>query len=49
MVKINGHEKHFLAKLEGIRTQQLGWLRKFNTGVATFVTVGQVGFVHLAA
>ena len=43
MVKINGYEKHFLAKLEGIRTEQLLWLRKFNTGVAAFVIVGQVG------
>jgi ABC-type multidrug transport system fused ATPase/permease subunit/acyl-CoA synthetase (AMP-forming)/AMP-acid ligase II len=42
VVKINGREKHFLAKLEGIRTEQLHWLRKFNTGVATFVIVGQV-------
>lgn len=41
MVKINGLEKHFLAKLEGIRTEQLRWLRKFNMGVATFVIVGQ--------
>ncbi|KAF8440807.1 P-loop containing nucleoside triphosphate hydrolase protein [Boletus edulis BED1] len=42
VVKINGHEKHFLTKLEGIRTEQLRWLRKFNMGVATFVIVGQV-------
>ncbi|KAI9462255.1 P-loop containing nucleoside triphosphate hydrolase protein [Boletus coccyginus] len=42
VVKINGREKHFLAKLEGIRTEQLHWLRKFNMGVATFVIVGQV-------
>lgn len=43
MVKINGCEKHFLAKLEGIRTEQLYWLRRFNTGVVTFVIVGQAG------
>ena len=46
MVKINGREKHFLAKLEGIRAEQLHWLRKFNTGVATFVIVGQVRPTH---
>ena len=46
MVKLNGREKHFLAKLEGIRTEQLHWLRKFNTGVATFVIVGQVRLTH---
>ncbi|KAF9233986.1 P-loop containing nucleoside triphosphate hydrolase protein [Melanogaster broomeanus] len=42
VVKINGWEDHFVAKLEGIRTQQLRWLRQFNTGVAAFVIVGQI-------
>ncbi|KAF9229004.1 P-loop containing nucleoside triphosphate hydrolase protein [Gyrodon lividus] len=42
VVKINGWEDHFLAKLEGIRTEQLRWLRQFNTGVAAFVIVGQI-------
>ena len=42
VVKINGWEDHFLAKLEGIRNAQLGWLRQFNTGVACFVIVGQI-------
>ena len=41
-MKINAREKHFLAKLEGIRTEQLRWLRKFNTGVVAFFTIGQV-------
>ncbi|KAG9315666.1 hypothetical protein JVU11DRAFT_3312 [Chiua virens] len=42
VVKINGREKHFLTMLESIRTEQLGWLRKFNTGVTIFVIVGQI-------
>ncbi|KAF8838120.1 P-loop containing nucleoside triphosphate hydrolase protein [Paxillus ammoniavirescens] len=42
VVKINGWEDHFLGKLEGIRTEQLRWLRQFNTGVAAFVIVGQI-------
>ncbi|KAI6044220.1 P-loop containing nucleoside triphosphate hydrolase protein [Pisolithus marmoratus] len=42
VVKINGWEDHFLAKLQGIRSEQLRWLRQFNTGVACFVIVGQV-------
>lgn len=42
-MKINGLEKHFLVKLEGIRTEQLYWLRQFNMGVAIFVIVGQAG------
>ncbi|KAI9462258.1 P-loop containing nucleoside triphosphate hydrolase protein [Boletus coccyginus] len=42
VVKNNGREKHFLARLEGIRTEQLRWLRTFNMGVATFVIVGQI-------
>ncbi|KAF9228464.1 P-loop containing nucleoside triphosphate hydrolase protein [Gyrodon lividus] len=42
IVKINGWEDHFLAKLEGIRTEQLRWLRQFNTGIAVFVFVGQI-------
>lgn len=44
MVKINGREKHFVQKLEDIRIEQLGWLRKFNAGITTFVIVGQVGY-----
>ncbi|KAI6164415.1 P-loop containing nucleoside triphosphate hydrolase protein [Pisolithus thermaeus] len=42
VVKINGWEDHFLAKLQGIRSEQLRWLGQFNTGVACFVIVGQV-------
>lgn len=42
VVKINGWEDHFLNKLEGIRSEQLRWLRQFNTGVACFVIVGQI-------
>lgn len=42
VVKINGWEDHFLEKLQGIRSEQLRWLRQFNTGVACFVIVGQV-------
>lgn len=42
LVKINGWEDHYLAKLDAIRNEQLGWLRQFNTGVACFVIIGQV-------
>ncbi|KAH7911100.1 P-loop containing nucleoside triphosphate hydrolase protein [Hygrophoropsis aurantiaca] len=42
IVKINAREDHFLGKLEGIRTEQLRWLKQFNTGVACFVIVGQI-------
>ncbi|KAG6334434.1 hypothetical protein ID866_4655 [Astraeus odoratus] len=42
VVKVNGWEDHFLNKIEGIRNEQLRWLRRFNTGVACFVIVGQI-------
>ncbi|KAH7890193.1 P-loop containing nucleoside triphosphate hydrolase protein [Phlebopus sp. FC_14] len=42
VVKINGLEEHYLTKLQGIRDQQLYWLRRFNSGVTAFVIVGQI-------
>ncbi|EIW85846.1 P-loop containing nucleoside triphosphate hydrolase protein [Coniophora puteana RWD-64-598 SS2] len=42
IIKINGLEEHFLEKLQGIRTEQLKYLRMFNTGVACFVIVGSI-------
>ena len=42
IVKIHAWENAFQTKLEAIRTEQLGWLKKFNIGVTCFVVVGQV-------
>ncbi|KAF9232707.1 P-loop containing nucleoside triphosphate hydrolase protein [Melanogaster broomeanus] len=41
VVKLNVWEDHFLAKLAGIRAEQLRWLRQFNIGITAFVVVGQ--------
>lgn len=42
LVKINAWEPVFLERMQAIRTEQLGWLKQFNMGVASFVIVGQV-------
>ncbi|KAF9233981.1 P-loop containing nucleoside triphosphate hydrolase protein [Melanogaster broomeanus] len=42
VVKLNVWEDHFLAKLAGIRAEQLHWLRQFNIGITAFVVVGQI-------
>jgi ABC transporter transmembrane region. len=42
IVKIKAWEKAFQKRIDAIRTEQLGWLKRFNIGVTCFVVVGQV-------